>query len=124
MNELLGFQELKLAAATDTSKNEEVMNAQSHIDRLMAGVTDEKERKELNTILAVISQLFSAVTEIEKQQAKTDSQSFQNLKQIIGMMDVYKGQLNYISLTSRKERCGWPRKLDNLTWCKMPVKLT
>ena len=18
--------------------------------------------------------------------------------------------------------CGWPRKLDNLTWCKMPVK--
>ena len=20
--------------------------------------------------------------------------------------------------------CGWPRKLDNLTWCKMPVKLT
>ena len=103
MNELLGFQELKLAAATDTSKNEEVMNAQSHIDRLMAGVTDEKERKELNTILAVISQLFSAVTEIEKQQAKTDSQSFQNLKQIIGMMDVYKGQLNYISLTSRKE---------------------
>ena len=104
LNELLGFQKLKLAAATDPSKNEEVMNAQSHIDRLMAGVTDEKERKELNTILAVISQLFSAVTEIEKQQAKTDSQSFQNLKQIIGMMDVYKGQLNYISLTSRKER--------------------
>lgn len=104
LKELSEFQELKLAAATDTSKNEEVMNAQSHIDRLMAGVTDEKERKELNTILAVISQLFSAVTEIEKQQAKTDSQSFQNLKQIIGMMDVYKGQLNYISLTSRKER--------------------
>lgn len=104
LNELLGFQELKLAAVTDPSKNEEVMNAQSHIDRLMAGVTDEKERKELNTILAVISQLFSAVTEIEKQQAKTDSQSFQNLKQIIGMMDVYKGQLNYISLASRKER--------------------
>ena len=28
----------------------------------------------------------------------------------------------------RKKRnmtqCGWPRKLDNLTWCKMPVKLT
>ena len=22
------------------------------------------------------------------------------------------------------EICGWPRKLDNLTWCKMPVKLT
>ena len=22
------------------------------------------------------------------------------------------------------ENCGWPRKLDNLTWCKMPVKLT
>ena len=20
--------------------------------------------------------------------------------------------------------CGWPRKLDNLTWCKMPIKLT
>ena len=20
--------------------------------------------------------------------------------------------------------CGWPRKLDNLIWCKMPVKLT
>ena len=20
------------------------------------------------------------------------------------------------------ELCGWPRKLDNLTWCKMPVK--
>ena len=20
--------------------------------------------------------------------------------------------------------CGWPQKLDNLTWCKMPVKLT
>lgn len=20
--------------------------------------------------------------------------------------------------------CGWPRKLDNLTWCKKPVKLT
>lgn len=104
LNELSEFQELKLTAVTDPSKNEEVLNAQSHIDRLMAGVTDEKERKELNTILAVISQLFSAVTEIEKQQAKTDSQSFQNLKQIIGMMDVYKGQLNYISLASRKER--------------------
>ena len=29
---------------------------------------------------------------------------------------------------TRKEQqgdlCGWPRKLDNLTWCKMPVKLT
>ena len=22
------------------------------------------------------------------------------------------------------KKCGWPRKLDNLTWCKMPVKLT
>ena len=21
-------------------------------------------------------------------------------------------------------KCGCPRKLDNLTWCKMPVKLT
>ena len=21
-----------------------------------------------------------------------------------------------------QELCGWPRKLDNLTWCKMPVK--
>ncbi len=20
--------------------------------------------------------------------------------------------------------CGWPQKLDNLTWCKKPVKLT
>ena len=104
MKGLSEFQELKLAAVTDPSKNEEVLKAQSRIDSLMTGVTDEEERKELNTILAVISQLFSAVTEIEKQQAKTDSQSFQNLKQIIGMMDVYKGQLNYISLTSRKER--------------------
>ena len=23
-----------------------------------------------------------------------------------------------------RAKCGWPRKLDNLTWCKMPVKLT
>ena len=23
-----------------------------------------------------------------------------------------------------RDFCGWPRKLDNLTWCKMPVKLT
>ena len=28
------------------------------------------------------------------------------------------------SLQLEKEVCGWPRKLDNLTWCKMPVKLT
>ena len=24
----------------------------------------------------------------------------------------------------QEAECGWPRKLDNLTWCKMPVKLT
>ena len=24
----------------------------------------------------------------------------------------------------REWGCGWPRKLDNLTWCKKPVKLT
>ncbi|HCG25078.1 MAG TPA: hypothetical protein DE060_00145 [Lentisphaeria bacterium] len=24
----------------------------------------------------------------------------------------------------REGGCGWPRKLDNLTWCKKPVKLT
>ena len=28
------------------------------------------------------------------------------------------------SITATAVDCGWPRKLDNLTWCKMPVKLT
>lgn len=27
----------------------------------------------------------------------------------------------YVSFSGGKD-CGWPRKLDNLTWCKMPVK--
>ena len=28
------------------------------------------------------------------------------------------------NLSDISEECGWPRKLDNLTWCKKPVKLT
>ena len=29
-----------------------------------------------------------------------------------------------VNLFAESFKCGWPRKLDNLTWCKMPVKLT
>ena len=28
------------------------------------------------------------------------------------------------NVLTKHEKCGWPRKLDNLTWCKMPIKLT
>ena len=104
LNELLEFQELKLAAVTDPSKNEEVLKAQSRIDSLMTGVTDEEEKKEISLILSQISQLYSALTEIKTQSDKIGSKIFQNLKEIIREMDVYKGQLNYISLVSRKER--------------------
>ena len=31
---------------------------------------------------------------------------------------------HYIPRDDTPSLCGWPRKLDNLTWCKMPVKLT
>ena len=46
------------------------------------------------------------------------------------MQDVKDGDLRTILENMQKmndymaEKCGWPRKLDNLTWCKMPVKLT
>ena len=111
LNELLEFQELKLAAVTDPSKNEEVLKAQSRIDSLMTGVTDEEEKKELSLILSQISQLYSALTEIKTQSDKIGSKIFQNLKEIIREMDVYKGQLNYISLVSRKERITSESKL-------------
>lgn len=32
--------------------------------------------------------------------------------------------LRIVELVKPSRFCGWPRKLDNLTWCKMPIKLT
>ena len=34
------------------------------------------------------------------------------------------GELDIVARDGAMLVCGWPRKLDNLTWCKMPVKLT
>ena len=36
----------------------------------------------------------------------------------------YEPHRDVITQISNGNICGWPRKLDNLTWCKMPVKLT
>ena len=30
----------------------------------------------------------------------------------------------FLNSVYKPDVCGCPRKLDNLTWCKMPVKLT
>ena len=37
---------------------------------------------------------------------------------------VFRDVVGRIGLEARDKIGGWPRKLDNLTWCKMPVKLT
>ena len=38
--------------------------------------------------------------------------------------DIFELKKSRNSITSRRLKCGCPQKLDNLTWCKMPVKLT
>ena len=36
----------------------------------------------------------------------------------------YDGIGNRLTAQEGASQCGCPQKLDNLTWCKMPVKLT
>lgn len=43
---------------------------------------------------------------------------------LIGIHLAGTGVTELLGATLSQAHCGWPRKLDNLTWCKKPVKLT
>ena len=45
------------------------------------------------------------------------------MKEIVRKYDIDISEV-FIDGTKLEANCGWPRKLDNLIWCKMPVKLT
>ena len=36
-------------------------------------------------------------------------------------LEVARPDFDLVAVEKILDKCGWPRKLDNLTWCKMPV---
>ena len=70
------------------------------------------------------SEIFQSKAERKESKPYTED----DLMKKIGRLEIENDFLRSVStscgLNPEKLKCGWPRKLDNLIWCKLPVKLT
>ena len=74
-------------------------------------------RIDLNVVFRIGRTKFDAALGLRKKAFDCDFTALQQRDDNVSAAGLYGG-------LGDDDDCGWPRKLDNLTWCKMPVKLT